>query len=218
MEFQGKPIAFYRCIVDNIFIKLPGLKKWLLSCKIGGWPISHDGYCTSENPIELSAPVLARRYHWQSDAKRWKFTCNHHLLSIPWPNRCITTIDDNVFKNHWRSNLDLDTWQWITSFLVKDNETKKTIGLRMIQTALSPLPSVERRRRSKNDTRICNHWWKCHLEGSGRVIQSNYFFLDVSVRFRIDRPLRSRLRGYRAIQVLRVCRSKPSALCDSQQQ
>ena len=26
-------------------IKLPGPKKPLLSCKIGGWPVSHDAYC-----------------------------------------------------------------------------------------------------------------------------------------------------------------------------
>jgi len=41
---------------------------------------------------------------------------------------------------------------------------------------------------------ICNHSWKCHPEGSGKVTQiriNNCFFIDVSVRFSIYRSRKS---------------------------
>jgi len=35
--------------IDNILSKLQGLKNWLLSCKIGGWPGSRGGYYISSS-------------------------------------------------------------------------------------------------------------------------------------------------------------------------
>jgi len=45
---------WFKVILSN----LPHLKYWLLSCKMGGWHISHDVYC---RPIRLTPVYLSQR-------------------------------------------------------------------------------------------------------------------------------------------------------------